>query len=279
MEFTALPDHVRDAFHASDHEAKQLGPAWDYGWRVGTMVFSQVAHHDRSAWSARVRENLHPAGVRIVRPIRSADGRFTNAGWRANTYVAGIVTKRVDETVAAALRLDETLAELEIPDSFYEVDNSDLFSIADHWAWSDNPFAQLEFDRDIPAQETSAELLEKISRLLAPIDAPVQVTHADMFGTTIYAGSQAPTVTDLVGVAHPYGYTAALSIIDGLAIGAIDEAIIDRYNHIPHIDQLLLRALAYRGCVHALHPQATSNTGTNLNWVAGAVMSRVSVTL
>ncbi|WP_034650187.1 TIGR02569 family protein [Corynebacterium vitaeruminis] len=279
MEFTALPDHVRDAFHASDNEAKQLGIAWDYGWRVGPMVFSQVAHHDRCAWSARVRETLKPEGLRVVRPVRSADGRFTNAGWRVNSYVAGIVTKRVDETVAAALRLDEALAEVEIPDSFYEVDESDLFSIADHWAWSDNPYERVEFDRSIPAQETSAELLEKISRLLKPIDAPVQVTHADMFGTTIYAGTQAPTVTDLVGVAHPFGYTAALTIVDALTMEATDEAIIDRFSHIPHIDQLLLRALAYRVCVHALHPEATANTGTNLNWVAGAVMSRVSVTL
>ncbi|MGZ7496017.1 TIGR02569 family protein [Corynebacterium sp. ZY180755] len=279
MELSPLPDHVRDAFHAGEFEAQQLGLAWDYGWRVGEQVFAQVAHPDRSAWSSRVRENLHADGVRIVRPIRSTDGRFINAGWRASHYVAGNLARRVDETVAAALRLDEALQHVEIPDSFYEIDSADIYSIADHCAWAKKPIEQLEFNMDIPAQETAHDLIERISRLLRDIDAPRQVVHADMFATTIYAGNQAPTVTDLVGVAHPKGYTAALAIIDTLIAGVSDESIIDRFRHVDNIDQLLLRALAYRVFVHALHPQATANTGTDLGWVTGVVMSKVSVTL
>lgn len=279
MELSPLPDHVRDAFHAGEFDAQQLGLAWDYGWRVGEQVFAQVAHPDRAAWSSRVRENLQADGVRIVRPIRSTDGRFINAGWRANHYVAGNLSRRVDETVAAALRLDNALESVDIPDSFYEIDAADVYSVADHCAWAKEPLEQLEFNLDIPAQETAHELIERISRLLKSIDAPRQVVHADMFATTIYAGNQAPTVTDLVGVAHPKGYTAALTIIDALIAEVTDESIIDRFRHIENIDQLLLRALAYRVFVHALHPQATSNTGTNLGWVTGVVMSKVSVTL
>lgn len=279
MELSQLPDHVRDAFHASEQQAKQLGLAWDYGWRVNTHVFAQVAHPDRAAWSARVRENLQAEGVRIVRPVRSTDGRFINAGWRANHYVAGNLSRRVDETVAAALRLDTALQQVDIPDSFYEIDAADVFSVADHCAFAQNPLDEIEFNLDIPAQETAHELLERITRLLKPIDAPRQVCHADMFATTIYAGNQAPTVTDLVGVAHPYGYTAALTVIDALIAEACDDTVIARFQHIDNFDQLLLRALAYRVFVHALHPGATSNTGTNLSWVTGLVLSQVTVTL
>ncbi|OIS05164.1 TIGR02569 family protein [Corynebacterium ulcerans] len=279
MDFTALPPHVRNVFHAPDEPARAMGAAWDYGWKVGSVVFSQVAHPVHAAWSSRIREKLQPEGVRIVRPIKSTDGRFINAGWRASSFAPGILTRRVDETVAAALRLDLALSTVDVPASFREVDDTDIFSIADHIAWHESPTSAIDLQDSIPRHLTAINIMPKVELLLRDIDAPNQVVHADMFATTLYAGVQAPTVTDVMGVARPYGYTAALSIIDALCVGAVDEGIIGRFSHVPHLDQLLLRALAYRTAVHALHPDATSNTGTNLEWVAKAVMSKVSVTL
>lgn len=127
MDFTALPPHVRNVFHAPDEPARAMGAAWDYGWKVGSVVFSQVAHPVRAAWSSRIREKLQPEGVRIVRPIKSTDGRFINAGWRASSFAPGILTRRVDETVAAALRLDLALSTVEVPASFKDVDDTDVF--------------------------------------------------------------------------------------------------------------------------------------------------------
>ncbi|CAB1003003.1 TIGR02569 family protein [Corynebacterium diphtheriae] len=285
MELQQLPQHVRDAFHAPNTPPRQLGVAWDYGWRVGNVAFSQVIHPDRSAWSARVRDKLQPQGLRVVRPLKSTDGRYINAGWRANSFEEGRLARRVDETVVAALRLDTALADIDVPDSFSEPDSHDLFSLADHSAWAPEPMVALGVTPDAeavflnPAQLTAQRLLPKIVLLLRDIDAPIQVTHADMFATTIYSGNQMPVVTDLVGVARPYGYTAAVCIVDALLAGAVDEGIIDRFSHIQHRDQLLLRALAYRIAVHALHPESTSNTGTNLEWVSQTIMSRASVTL
>lgn len=274
MKHSELPHHVRDSFHAPDTPAQQLGTAWDYGWRVGDIVFSQVPYPDRAGWSARIRENLQPHGLRIVRPIRSTDGRFVNDGWRANTYVVGVLTKRVDETVVAALRLDEALAKVEVPESFAQVDRNNVFSIADALAWSSDPLAQIDnLDPMVPAHETAIALVPKIVSHVHPISASRQVTHADMFATTIYAGNNAPTVTDIIGVAHPQGYTAAQTIVDGLLFEAVDQQIIHRFEHIPHIRQLLLRSVLYRIFVHALHPEAKSNSGTNLEWVANVIIS------
>ena len=277
----ALPTHVRDSFHAESKEAaKQLGAAWDYGWRVGNIVLIKVSHPDRAAWSSRTREELQVDGVRIVRPVRSTDGRFINAGWRASTHVPGILSGRVDETVAAALRLDEALAQLPIPDSFHSVDPKDAFSVADYAAWRDEHDVVI-LDPAVPAQETAGHLVPRVRDLLRPIvdaegnRAANQVTHADMFATTIYSGHQPPTVTDLVGVAHPKGYTAALAIVDALLMNAVDTGILDRFSHIEHLDQLVLRGLLYRLYVHAMHPLATANTGTNLELVCQAVVSKV----
>lgn len=278
MKLSQLPLHVRDVFHADAGEPQAMGVAWDYGWRVGNIVFSQVVHPDRAAWSARVREKLDPQGLRIVRPLTSTDGRYVSAGWRANSFVEGVPARRGDETVAAALRLDDVLKNVEVSDSLIDVDRSDLFSVADHLAWSENP-ASFVFDDALPAHEAVAPLVTKLSRFYRPIDAPRQVCHADMFATTIYSGTQAPAVTDLVGCARPYGYTAALAIVDLLVAEAQDEGVMRRFEHIPNLDQLLLRALNYRLFVHALHPLATSNAGSNLSWVSGAVMSKLSDTL
>ncbi len=277
-----LPNHVRDSFHVPPQaQPQQLGAAWDYGWLLDTVVLIQVSQPDRAAWSSRLRENLQVPGVRIVRPVRSTDGRFINAGWRASHYVAGNLAARVDETVAAALRLDTALAEVPIPDIFNQgVDQQDVFAVADKAAWRDE-HDTVVLDPSIPAHEMVATIVPKVRDLLRPFveKRAMQVTHADMLATTIYAGTQPPTVTDIVGVAHPHGYTAAQTIVDALIMNATDARIIDRFSQIPELPQLLLRALLYRLYVHALHPQATSNTGTNLEWAAQTIMSRVRGTI
>lgn len=276
LPYSALPSRVRDAFHSSDEPAQALPAAWDYGWRVGNLVFAQVANYERSVSSARIRQDLQVEGLRIARPVRAADGRFTSSGWRASQYVPGQVLARVDETVAAALRLDEAFREVDIPDSFKDIDFNDVFSVSDHLAWSRQPQTALAFDTEIAAQDTAQQLLEMLSPYFAEVNAPMQVCHADMFATTIYAGNQAPTVTDFVGVARPYGYSAALAIVDALIAEATELSIVQRYDHIPEFSQLIVRALAYRILVHGLHPESRSNIGSNLEWVVRGILSWLS---
>ena len=272
------PDFVADGFHLRrDATPKQLGAAWDFGWQVGDAVVSKAARPDRAGWSARVRETLQVEGVRIARPQRSAEGRFLHGGWRYTTFVPGILTRRIDETAAAALRLDEALSVWEVPEHFLTPDTADVFSVADFAAW--DGLSSLTLDEAIPNQELVAHLLGKTRHVLDELTPsralPKQVCHADMLGTTIYAGTQPPAVTDLVGVARPYGYTAALAMVDAVALGATTLTILDRFTHIPHLPYLMLRALMYRLYVHALHPGATSNSGTNLEWVTHTLCARL----
>ena len=83
------PDHVMAAFGLAGLSPVPLGSSWEGGWRCGEVVLSMVADHARAAWSAKVRETLFADGIRLARPVRSTDGRYVVAGWRADTFVAG----------------------------------------------------------------------------------------------------------------------------------------------------------------------------------------------
>ncbi len=247
-----LPDHIRDAFQVGAGPAERLGEAWDYGFRVGNTVFSRSMNPEMASWSSKVRESLRPEGVRVVRPIRSTDGRFVVAGWRASVYSTGTISHRVDETVVAALRLADALIDAPRP----ELSPLSPFTRADARAWDDQS--------------------GRIAKLLRPIDQPDQVGHADMLATTLYSGSQPPVVTDLVPVIRPHGFTAALVIIDGLLLGAVDEGILRRFSHLPDIDQLLLRAFLYRRNVQELSDSTDPNILSNLDRAEAALVSYIS---
>ena len=212
---SVIPEHVRVAFQVVEGTPIPLSAAWDRGYRVGQLALSEVADSEVAAWSAKVRESLQPEGLRIARPVRTTDGRYLMAGWRASHYVDGAVAKRVDETVGAALRLADALASVEVPNFAVahvtkQASPKDNFVLADRAAWSEDPTLMLNttVPPEVQATEKWAWALDFSNRLRhswQPIDAPDQVGHADMLATTIFHGTQAPVVTDIVGVAHPTG--------------------------------------------------------------------------
>ncbi|WKD59692.1 TIGR02569 family protein [Corynebacterium caspium] len=272
------PPQVIAAFHAepgpksgANFGPEALGAYWDYGWRVGTLVISPVVG-EHGAWSARVREKLQVEGLRIARPVRSSDGRVTVGGWRASSFIPGRPEARIDETVAAALRLGEALAQVR---EWPTMNINDPLAKADRAAWALHPTA------DIPLiDEIEDGLNVDLLKLLAPhIQAlphtvgPDAVCHAAMLATTIYQGLLPPAITDVVGVVRPRDYTAALTIVDGLLADAVDFGIISRFDHIPGLWQLILRGCAYRIYANSLLPTAVSNMGANLDRVVRALVS------
>ena len=247
-----VPAHVVDAFQGEPGVPEPAGHGWDHGWRIGSYVYSR-ASGVAAGWSAKLRGNLQVDGVRLARPVRSTDGRFVVAGWKASTWTDGDLSRRVDETVLVALRLADALAGQPAPP---EPEGEDPFVLADRRAW----------EEDAPEYR--------------PIDGPLQVGHADLLACTLYHGTQAPAVTDLVpfSAPRPHGYTAALVIVDGLIAGAVDDGIVDRFRHIPGVDQLLLRAIAYRRHVNDLHPSSSSNARSHIRRVEDLLMSGVADT-
>lgn len=251
-----IPEHVLTAFGSdAGNEPVAAGPAWDNGWIVGPLVYSEAT--DTAHWSATVRSKLTVGGLRVARPARSSDGRLVVGGWKASSHVLGDLAPRFDETVAAALRLADALSSVEGP---ADLRRSDLYAAAERDAW--------------------ASCDEKFG----PVDAPVQVGHADMLGTTIFAGLAAPAVTDIVPFAAPRPrlMTAAQVIGDALIISADigpDMGLVERFAHLPDLEDLLLRAVVYRKFLADRHSSPGSLTLSNVAMVENALMSRRSATI
>lgn len=191
------PEHVLAAFGLSGARPVPLGSGWEGGWRCGEVVLSMVADHARSAWSAKVRETLFVDGVRLARPVRSTDGRYVVAGWRADTFVAGTPEPRHDEVVSAAVRLHEATAKLERPRFLTQPPvapwaDVDVFIAADRAAWEERPLHSLPSGaRVAPGSsdgQRSVELINQLAGLRRPTRLASQLVHGDLYGTVLFAG-------------------------------------------------------------------------------------------
>ncbi len=239
-----------------------------------------VADHARAAWSAKVRETLFIDGIRLARPVRSTDGRFVVAGWRADTFVAGTPESRHDEVVSVAVRLHEATATLERPRFLTQAPvppwtEVDVFTAADRAAWEDRPLHSLPPGASwSPASadgERSVDLIEQLATLRKPIKSASQLVHGDLYGTVLFAGSAAPGITDMAPYWRPASWAAGVVVVDALSWGEADDGLIDRWDALPEWPQMLLRALMFRLAVHALHPRATASAFPGLARTAALV--------
>ena len=269
------PPEVARAFGA-DGEPEPLGPAWDNGWLVGQVALARSVG-PLTGWSCRVREKLTVPGLRIARPVRATDGRFQAAGWRASAYTPGERSARVDEAAAAALRLDKALAGQPAPEP---VSVDDRFSRAAEAAFAIGPGDPIEPDLGgAVADGLNLDLLGELAAAMRPLTGPNQLCHADLLACVVFRGDEPPTVTDLVAAWHPFGYSAAQVIADGLIVGAVDERIVDRFSFVPELEQLVLRAVAYRIYVDALAERPNPARPAAFRRVVSALLSGGAATL
>lgn len=259
-------------------------PALDDGWRYGEIVLTLVADNARAAWSAKVRETLFVDGVRLARPVRSTDGRYVVAGWRADTYVAGGPEARHDEVVSVGVRLHEVTAELDRPRFLTQAPippwtDVDVFTVADRAAWEDRPLQSLPPGAPQPAQTQdriqSVELLHQLATLRRPTHSPSQLVHGDLYGTVLFSGSAAPGITDITPYWRPASWAAGVAVVDAMSWGEADDELIERWDDLPEWPQMLLRALMFRLAVHALHPRSTQEAFTGLLRTAAVVRMAV----
>lgn len=233
-----IPAHVLSAFQLDGIEGRPLGGAWEFGTRFGRVVVAEAG--DTSAWSGKAREKIGggPRGLlRVARPVRATDGRLIVGGFRADEFAEGEARARIDETIAAALRYDDAAADIPAPPA----QRSGVRAAADRAVW----------------------------RGFTPDSGDV-VAHLDFLSHTLYDGDLPPFLTSILPSVdlRPRGYTAALVMVDGLLAGAVDNAVVDRWAHVPGIRELAAKALEYRQeCADG----TDSNAGANFARVAGIV--------
>ncbi|GGC66566.1 TIGR02569 family protein [Hoyosella rhizosphaerae] len=275
------PEHVRSTFGLREIEPVSLGDDWDGGWRLNNVVLSPVGDHARAAWSAKVRESLSVDGARVAKPVRATDGRYVVSGWRADAYMEGSPEPRHDEVVSLSVRLHAALARLEKPRFITQppvapFSDIDVFVAADRAAWEPVPLRDPRrtglLDMSKPEIEKSLDLLKHLGEQRKPVNLPGQLVHGDLFGTVLFAQTEAPGITDINPYWRPVPWAAAVVVVDSLSWGGADEGLIERWDAMQEWPQMLLRALMFRVAVHALHPRSTSSALTGLERTAEQVL-------
>lgn len=236
---------MRAAFGARVEEPELLegGVAWRCG-EDGEVLLKPVANTAEAAWVAQTLDVLQADDVRLSRPMRSTDGRWVVSGWTASRYIAGRPEARHDEVVAMSLRLHAATSHLPRP-RFLDT-RRDVYALADRMAWGEAEFA-------LPP-DMGGRLYDVLAGSRRPVQLRPQVVHGDLFGNVLFCGNASPGLVDFAPHYRPAEWSAAVAVIDALAWGGSDPAIVERWSHLAEWPQMLLRALLYRLAVHALHP-------------------------
>lgn len=243
----APPAHVLRAFGASAGLPELLEGGQGRTWRSESIVLKPVSEPAEASWLATTFEQLHVAGVRLARPVRSSDGRWVVAGWCAQRFVSGSPAHRHEEILQAAEALHDALAVL--PEPRFLRDRRDLYSWADRLAWG-----EINDDDGRVGSGHGARLFAALADGRQPIEVPSQVVHGDLFGNVLFAGSAPPAIVDITPYWRPRAWAAGVIVVDALAWGGAPIELLAEGDRWPQWRQLLRRALLFRLAISLAHP-------------------------
>ena len=242
------PDHVLRAFGAPASRPELLEGGQGRTWLAGNVVLKPVVDPAEASWLATACEQVHVAGVRLARPVRSSDGRWVVSGWSAHRFVTGSPAPRHDDILATGIALHDALAT--VPEPKMLRDRTDLHSWADRLSWGEID----DVDGRIGTGH-GARLFTEFAAGRRPVDSPNQVVHGDLYGNVLFAGSAPPAVIDITPYWRPAAWAAGVVAVDGLAWGGAPIEQIADWDQWPHWRQLVRRALLFRLAVSLAHPR------------------------
>ncbi len=242
-----IPKSVLDAYQLHG-PAIPLGSGTVQVARVGGVVIKPVhdgsLEHPRSldvlAWLADQIADIEADGFRLARPIRSQEGAWLVADkhstvWSAWTFLPGQPMKEHDdipaviEAIYALHRALHPISRLALLD-----ENDTPWGVADRCCW-DQPPAWIH-----PVIEPLA--LQLYERLRPIPDLPCQIIHSDLnLANIIVAPELPPGFIDITPVWAPVDFTVAM-FANWLGPRRGDVSRLRYFEHVPHFDQLLLRA-------------------------------------
>lgn len=230
-------------------------------WHCGDVLIRPVSDNAVAAWSSGVLDGLSVDGLRLAHPVRSSDGRWVVAGWSACRFVAGTLEPRYDAVVEVATRLHAATATVPRPRLLDDRDDLSIRSAA-------GAFGERKLTLD---PSTGGSLYKQLAAYRLPVQLPSQVVHPELFGAVLFDEHGVPALIDLVPCWRPKEWAAAVVVVDALAWGGADSALIQRWEHFDEWPQMLLRAVLHRLALHAQHPEASVRTMPGLERAAGLV--------
>jgi uncharacterized protein (TIGR02569 family) len=206
-------------------------------WRAGEVVLKPVDHEVEHVWVCQVYDGWSSPEVSVPRPLRTAAGEWSAAGWAAHRWAPGTTAHAGDDPDwfrSAVGAFHAALAAVPVPDFVRTRD--DPWSAGDRVAW--------EGQRPDGADET-VRLVHEALALYEPVSLGVQLVHGDLSGNLLRDGDR-PTVIDWPPYVRPVGWALAVAALDAVCWDGAAPALLDRWSDEAEWGQLLLRALVYR---------------------------------
>ncbi|MFJ7330691.1 phosphotransferase [Streptomyces cyaneofuscatus] len=207
--------------------------------RVGGAVLKPAERTEgESEWAASVFERLpRGAGIRVPRPLRSAEGDAVVEGWTAAEFIDGRPgpSRQWSGVVAVGRAFHAALRE--VPRPAFLDRRTHPWAVADRVAWGEEWAA------------VAPELAEPFAHLLSlrrPVEGAAQVIHGDLTGNVLFSSGQDPVVIDFSPYWRPPLYAEAVVIVDGLLWYEPAPGLLAGGGGDPRWRQMLIRALIFR---------------------------------
>lgn len=229
---TVPPQSVLEAFALSG-EPRLLEGGQGETWQVGSVVLKPAGLAAESRWRASVLDALPDTDrVRIARPLRAVSGDWLHEGWEAGYHVAGRTDqKRWDAAIEAGAAFHELLAAVPRPDFLDDRDN--WWSRADRASW----------DLAVVADDP---VLRRLMEAREPVSIEQQLVQGDLLGNVLYEPGLPPAIIDWAPYWRPTAWSAAVAVVDALCWNGAGHDLVERWGHLAHWPQMLLRALLFR---------------------------------
>jgi uncharacterized protein (TIGR02569 family) len=232
------PPAVLRAFDC-DGEPVRLAGGQGSSFRAGSVILKQASDTAEANWVAELFSGLEGSGFRVPRPVRSSPGGWVVDGWAASAFVhgehAGTNGGRWRETIAACRAFHSALVGVPEPAFIRAADHA--WAVADRLAWG---------ELNIEPLQPYAEAIDRLSRLLKPLEGEPQVIHGDFTANVLFADGEAPCVIDFSPYWRPAAFAQAVVIGDALSWAQADPSIIDLCADVPEFPQYLVRAVLRR---------------------------------
>jgi uncharacterized protein (TIGR02569 family) len=232
------PDEDLVSAFGGQGPAVQLPGGQGHTFVAGDIVIKPAGDVEEAMWAAGVLSTVKEDGFRVARPVRGSADRWVVNGWAAYQRVTGehrLWGGPWVDALAACERFHAAVADVSEPGFLSR--RCHRFAEADRIAWGEH-----EVDLPLPV----GTLVDRVRALTSPVTASCQVVHGDFAGNLLFADGVPPAVIDFSPYWRPAGYATALTIVDAVLWYGEGVGLTSHADHVPELDQLLLRALLFR---------------------------------
>lgn len=229
---------VLDAFGA-EGEPHLLAGGQGHTYAAGDVILKPARDITEAEWIADVMDGVVEDGFRVTRPVRSANGHWTEDGWTAWQRVDGAHRFRGaswSEALNACKRFHSAISAISRPTFLDRRD--DVFFQADKMA-----FGALDVDSLRPVV---VPIVSELRTYVRPMQRSQQLIHGDFAPNVMYAPAQPPAIIDFTPNWRPAAYAVALAFVDAVLWYGADTSLADCLADDSDAVQLVVRAALFR---------------------------------